>query len=754
MKSYLYRLIWLGCLSVCLPLVLASIVYYNTSMKREIAHIQTNNQNSLDIIEKFIDDAMFDVVEQLSKSALKPAIYESFLTLDESSRVQNNISILTEVSDLLGRNKFIKNVYYLNRNSGLILSSEQGNVSEPYFKYKEDLAALSEIHKSAYWLYLPASRKDGYISLIMTLPTTSQNPQGMLVAQVEVEQINEYLSTILSLTRNESIFVVNRTDQVLFQSNKQTSTDKLVGEQVARATASSALQSSNASVMDVDGNEYFYSYRKSDLGITYVSVISRAEIVKDLGWILWTTIFAVTVFLAMGIFLTIFNSKWAYHPIGQLVNFGRRLSQNRIGTPKEEISYIGECLDYFNTQLQLSSEWIKRSEPSLIERFMQQLLQGDYLSPDSLYEDCRDYGIQTDCMYIVLLVRVEDFGKNGRFQPKDKPLLSYALMNVMNELLGGVSSRNSYVLHDFRGYGVAVLLFDRDAAAESVNQETWTYAWKIQSALQTYLNVKASVGIGRPYPHIADIALSYREAQLALQLRLLKDSESILTYDDGVPEKMTFPKYPHEIEAVITEALVNGDSARFEQGVREFNQFLIRTESYYFVYQSYHVLLATLVSSAEKKCGTALGILEYDLFNQLRAYQSTEEICQWFIDTVLPLYLKIMRENNNTAGKAAVREVCRYIGDNLEKDISLTECSSLFHINVSYLSRLFKKETGVTFHDYLINRKLGEATRLLLDSDRTISQIASMTGFSHRSFNRVFQRLYKMSPSDYRNHHR
>ncbi|MBW7454720.1 helix-turn-helix domain-containing protein [Paenibacillus sepulcri] len=750
MKSYLYRLIWLGCLSVCLPLVLASIVYYNTSMKREIAHIQTNNQDSLDIIERFIDDAMFDVVEELSKSALDPAIYESFLTLDEPSRVQNNISILTEVSALLNRNKFIKNVYYMNMNSRLILSSEQGNVHESYFKYRDDLAVLGNVHKTTYWRYLPASQRDGYISLIMTLPTTSLNPQGMLVAQVGVEQINDYLSTILSLTRNESIFVVNRTDQILFQSNRQTSTDRLVGEEVTRSIASSRLQSSNASVMDVNGNEYFYSYRKSSLGITYVSIISRSEIVKDLRWIFWTTIFAVTIFLALGIILTIFNSRRAYHPIGQLVDFGKRLSKNKIGIHKEEISFIGECLEYFNTQLQLSSARIAKSELSLIEKFMQQLLEGDYLSSGTLHKDCSEYGIHADCTYIVLLVRVEDFGKSGRFQSKDKPLLIYALSNVMNELL----SQKGYVLHDFRGYGIAVLCFDHDAVPDFVLQEAGKYAGRVQSALQTYLNIRASIGIGRSYPHIADIALSYREAQLALQFRLLKDSESILSYDDNLTDKQTFPKYPHEVEAMITEALFNGDSGQFEQGVREFNETVLRTESYYFVYQSYHVLLAALVSSAEKKCGTALGILEYDLFDQLRTYQSSEEICLWFIDSVLPLYLKIMRESNNTAGKAAVKEVCRYIGENLEKDISLTECSSLFHINVSYLSRLFKKETGVSFHDYLTQCKLKEATRLLLDSDQTISQIAAKTGFSHRSFNRVFQRLFEMSPSDYRNHHR
>ncbi|TBL76492.1 helix-turn-helix domain-containing protein [Paenibacillus thalictri] len=752
MKSYLSRLIWLGCLSVCLPLVLAGIVYYNTSMKREIAHIQTNNQDSLGIVQRFIDDAMFGVVEELSKSALEPFIYESFLPLEDTRRVNNNISILKEVSALLNRSKFMKNVYYFNSNSKLILSSAQGNVHESYFKYRDDLQVIGGIRKSTYWKYLPASQKDGYISLIMTLPTTSPNPQGALVAQVEVEKINEYLSTILPLTRNESIFVLNKSGQVLFQSNDQSRSDKRVIDPVVQTIAASQQLSNNASMTDDSGNEYFYSFRKSSLGMTYVSVIPRDEMVKDLRWILWATIAAVAIFLAMGIFLTIYNSRRVYHPIGELVDYGKKLSKDKVGAHREETSYIRECLDYFNHQLQVSNKWIAQSEPSLIEKFMQQLLEGDYMSSQLLQEGCREFGIQADRTYIVLLVRIEDFGKTGRFQPKDKPLLIYALTNVMNELLAS-SSQKGYVIHDFRGYGVAVLSFDSAALPDFVICATRTYAEKVQSALYTYLNIRASMGIGRSYPHIADIALSYREAQVALQTRLLKESESILQIDDNT-EKQPFPKYPHAIETIITEALIDGDAARFEQGVRDFNRCVQKTESYYFVYQSYHVLLAALVSSAEKKCGTALGILEYDLFDQLRTYQTSEEICLWFIDVVMPLYMKVMRENNNSLGKTAVKEVCKYIADNLDKDISLTECAAMFDINASYLSRIFKKETNESFHTYLSNCKLNEAARLLVDSDETISQIAAMIGYSHRTFNRVFQRLYGTSPSDYRKVHR
>jgi AraC-like DNA-binding protein len=67
---------------------------------------------------------------------------------------------------------------------------------------------------------------------------------------------------------------------------------------------------------------------------------------------------------------------------------------------------------------------------------------------------------------------------------------------------------------------------------------------------------------------------------------------------------------------------------------------------------------------------------------------------------------------------------------------------------------LFKKEVGTAFLDFVTECKINEAKRLLKDTDQNISQIASALGYSHRTFNRIFQRVLNVSPSDYRTDNR
>gem|GEM_PF-555224 len=752
LKSYYYRLIWLGCLSVCLPLVLAGIAYYHHAVNREMTYLQNRNLISLGIIQQYVDDTMLRTVQELSRLALDPVTYESLSELKGFAEIDNRMEMIRKITDFQARNEYVGEVYYVNFRSGLILSSNQANVPEEYFRYRDDLPVIREGSKTGKWVYLPAAGENGHITFSMTLPAMSVRPQGILVVQLETEKINRYLSTFLTMTRNQTIFVMNSDYEILFQSSGRSDVDQLVRDAIMKERDSGNLKTNHSLVKDGRGIVYSYTYQKSSSGVTYVSMIPQYEIAKDLRWILWTTLLAVIVLLSIGIVLTIYSLRRAYHPIGQLVDYGKRLCNNRIPSPREEIAFIRECLDYFNNETKTLSEWIARTEPSLVERFLQQLLEGSYINNDSINKDCKKYGVPVNHMYAVMLVRVENYGR--RFQSKDKPILTYAITNVMNELLANHIAPGGYILSNHRGEGVAVLTFRRSISPHEAETEMRRYAKNVQEALLQYLNVRVSVGIGRIYSHIMDVRLSYRESELALQYRLFHESESVLSIDDVDSHKKAPLVYPKEMETSVIEALSCGNMEQAREALEIFAQRLKGSRSYSFIYQGYHLLLASIISSLGTKCGQTLQILEYDLFEQLKSCRTSGEICKWFTDTVFPLYRTMIEEKDVTAGKAVVKEVIRYIMENVGKDISLTECADRFHINPSYLSRVFKKETGMSFLDYVTDCKVNEAKRLLVNTDRHINQIAEAVGYSHRTFNRIFRRFVHMSPSHYRAIHR
>ncbi len=92
-----------------------------------------------------------------------------------------------------------------------------------------------------------------------------------------------------------------------------------------------------------------------------------------------------------------------------------------------------------------------------------------------------------------------------------------------------------------------------------------------------------------------------------------------------------------------------------------------------------------------------------------------------------------------------------YIYDNLHKRILIRELAQYTGLNPSYLSRLFRKETGVTVTEYIKTRKIDTAKNMLKYSEYLPSQIAAILAFPNQSyFIKVFKRRVGMTPKKYR----
>lgn len=95
--------------------------------------------------------------------------------------------------------------------------------------------------------------------------------------------------------------------------------------------------------------------------------------------------------------------------------------------------------------------------------------------------------------------------------------------------------------------------------------------------------------------------------------------------------------------------------------------------------------------------------------------------------------------------------VNRFLEENYERSITLSEVAHECHLSEFYFSHKFKEFTGMSFIPYLTAFRLGKAIELLKNDDLKITQIATMCGFGNlRSFNRNFMTAYKCTPSEYK----
>ena len=88
-----------------------------------------------------------------------------------------------------------------------------------------------------------------------------------------------------------------------------------------------------------------------------------------------------------------------------------------------------------------------------------------------------------------------------------------------------------------------------------------------------------------------------------------------------------------------------------------------------------------------------------------------------------------------------------YIKDNIYKDISQEETANYLYICPSYLSRMFKKQTGESFLQYVTKEKMEKAIELLRDPQYKIYQVGEILGYkTPRYFSKNFSKLHRMKP--------
>ncbi|HHV12330.1 MAG TPA: AraC family transcriptional regulator [Clostridiales bacterium] len=104
-------------------------------------------------------------------------------------------------------------------------------------------------------------------------------------------------------------------------------------------------------------------------------------------------------------------------------------------------------------------------------------------------------------------------------------------------------------------------------------------------------------------------------------------------------------------------------------------------------------------------------------------------------------------------GKELVSNIENSVIKNIAGDNSILSVCNRFGISQPYLSKIFKKEKGCTYNEYLINMRIEKAKELLeKDEEFLIGEIASSLGFSDQFyFSKVFKSMTGLTPREYRN---
>ncbi|MBW7455306.1 response regulator [Paenibacillus sepulcri] len=145
-------------------------------------------------------------------------------------------------------------------------------------------------------------------------------------------------------------------------------------------------------------------------------------------------------------------------------------------------------------------------------------------------------------------------------------------------------------------------------------------------------------------------------------------------------------------------------------------------------------------------------IFEEHMEISLNATRSIDHLFQW-IQVLVRQSVQHARDVEKTVN--VVEKAKSYMMRNLsDAELSREDIAAHVYLNPDYLTRIFKKETGMTISDFVVRERMELAKELLRKTNKHINSIASSIGYSNFShFSRIFKKSTGLTPQEYRHTH-
>ncbi|MYL54649.1 response regulator [Pontibacillus yanchengensis] len=365
---------------------------------------------------------------------------------------------------------------------------------------------------------------------------------------------------------------------------------------------------------------------------------------------------------------------------------------------------------------------------------------------------------------------VDDWMKHLILTPSEKllkvnhPFVDYSKGKVV--ILASVNDFNQLNLNDFEIYNSIIqwkeqsnfrgeivpwregqyLVVDVLQTKSLLNQYQHIQALcdSIQRFLKTTKEVTLSFGVSQMVYDPLQMNQSVKEAEEIVQQEFFKGRQTLHFYKEENKSEQDF-----QVSAQgIWQAMDDVDKSALQNELNKYFKELIKLENKEKVLQESFNLLISLKNYMENFNETAplqqipiqhISKLHYayDIHNEV--YQSFDSMLNWIAEY----------ENNHYS--PIVKSVMKYIHQHYTKEISLDRLARHVQTNPSYLSRIFKEQTGSTVSDCIAELRINKAKELLKHNQLRTKDVSLAVGYANeRYFSQIFKKYTGMTPTKFR----
>lgn len=763
-NSILFR--WIASYIIILfsTLVISSIVYME-SIKIIENFVDKASLDSLQQFRLYIDERLMDMERlsiEVSLDKKVKMVVSAGTPLDPFERY-SLLDIRDKFSSYKNANGFIDTVFIYFPKLGSILNNDglydiddwyKLNYSTNDLSYDKFLELYNSLYKNEYKVVSELKRKNKFnkdIFIVSPLSAGYSNtPDAIFVLVVNAQAIIESMKKSVYASQT-AFFTLDRNNNVLFSRDID----------YENINYSSLQGSSGKRTLSTNNEELVLSYINSNVADwKYISVIPTEVFGKKLQYIKNLISICILISLIVGLWIAYLSALKNYKPIGKIINLFTK-NQNMIKLSfKNEYAYIENSVQSVIEENEKIYATLNQQKNTLKKFFLTRLIKGSLENEVTISNLCHYHNIPfKGCHFQTILFYIEDFSDTFLKNDYDKSS-SETTINKICELIEHnledltQNNFNTFIVQTDEAIACLIDCKYEDCSFDSIDIKA--ISLKCKTSSQNELGIFLSIAISSVHGNINMLRTAYNEALETLEYIHLIGSNDVTCYNQ-------INKY-NRMDSTLTRSSYE----KFKK--------LLKTKDF----EGAKTVFSEIFDVEIIKCSSSLQLLKCKIFSFIdMMLDATKHIsvsyssnilddmeiadkllnCKSIIELkteseyILDYLAKILKECENCQQEDLTKKIRDYVNGNYDnKNLSVAMIAENMNISASYLTRYFKKQTGLTVIELIQQTRILRAKELIENqNDLIISEVADKTGFYNSiALIRVFKKLEGITPGRYK----
>ena len=749
-------------LLVTIPLAVFSYFFFSTEYNKQIIslnqHVLSNIRNNIEQAIVFRVESIYLQVTSEPNNREKSAFLFNQPLQSDSLLARYSYDYLQKL--VLSNSDIIDSVHIYYNKSDIVISSAYG------LKYRteEDVSLETEFYwlsraknspQNDQWLEIRLDNNSnvdnaspGYSTFVRRYPfTANQNSyKGYVAIDVKQTAIFDIISQNGTLY-DGYVLVLDKNGKVISHSIQSELTQNYEKQPFVNDIFASLKDDRNfiKSVNDIDSMVSYTTL--SENGWKIIKVIPIEQFYPTTFSIQIAMVIVSIIIIFVGLLIANTMSLKTYMPLRNLINNikGKSISPvEQLDGSVNEYTLIDNAITYLTSQVTALEYTLDENKPLIKHNLIQGLLTRQINTESELEIHCKLLDISMNLPYFrAILIKIDTDGIIEHTSNIGKHIYKYHIIHFIDSLCNDNAFLLSTSLQEFE---IGVILNSNNIEDEWIQ----SFLSKIDLHIKTYYGFKCTIVIGSYDTDIFKTHASYVSCRKGFEYSYFLPEKNILFYSNIADRENSKETIPDDILEDFKKSLKTNNLEGIKTIIETICGYM-QTGNYSAQHCHNRIInIMYIYTKYLKSMKLSVNTDNVNINEILNKIKNLYQFKEWLVGLITQTSESVDLRNSNQ-NYEIIEKVKAYIDDNLDGNLSLDFLADISSITPSYLSTLFKTHTGTNFSDFILQKRMDKAQKLLIETNLNIDQIAHKVGFSSSGyFITKFKEFFGTTPKNYK----